>query len=421
MPKDTSQDIESITSSVIRVYEILKAEGPLDHEGEGLQFLHWNQEMSVSQKEARGLIDNVVKTIAKKNPLVSEHLIVTKIVYHTIGHALWYPKDVDDIYTFVEHSIRDLLEYKAHREVDVPVIYLGPGTSPLRFGLITFYRFTTEDRATQWWDSIKSLVGEKDENYVDSYARVIGLGDHQTALDNADKLVDEMLTIMRAVGFPITTKPQLQFGVVNDHPPSQVRPYRIGQPIENRRLEGPVSLSWRVGPGVFVYDIQRDLLSKIDSITLQKLQELIESDFLEPRTETKKKFFLGIRWLGEATKPDTIEGRFVKLAFALEALVGGEPKQETLSARGLTATLAERSAFLVGKTPDERQEIHKEIYTYYGIRSGIVHGGAKQVSDEHIIAFASLVRKVAWALLDRINEFPDVDSLQKWVHVQRYS
>jgi hypothetical protein len=192
------------------------------------------------------------------------------------------------------------------------------------------------------------------------------------------------LTILRAVGFPVTTKPQLQFGVVNDYALSQMRPYRIGHHIENYKLEGPSQFSWRTGPGIAPYNIRKNLLNKINRSTIAALQKLIEDEFLRPTSAIKDKFFLGLHWLGEATKPDTPKSKFVKLTFSLEAFIGGEARNDALnnlSTRGITATLAERGAFIAGKNPIDRQEIHDAIHKFYGSRSGIVHGGTKEITD----------------------------------------
>jgi hypothetical protein len=40
----------------------------------------------------------------------------------------------------------------------------------------------------------------------------------------------------------------------------------------------------------------------------------------------------------------------------------------------------------------------------------IVHGSGKQVTEEQLIRFAFLVRKIAWALLEKLDNFTDVNS-----------
>jgi hypothetical protein len=413
--------LEQLVKWILEIVEILKARGPLDHEGKGLQFLYWHEPMDDQQKNARALLERAIDAIKRANPTISDGFIRRRIVSSIVGHALWYAKDVDDLDTFVEQELKQVLEYQANVAIDVPVIYLDVGPDPVRFGLTTFCKFDSQDKKDLWWESIENLAGRSAEVDVVSYARVDCPGDHDAAMDFADTIVDDMLTLLRAIGFPVTTKPQLQFGVLNDYPSSKVRPYRLGKLTQNHRLEGEVRWAAHTGPGIAPYRLREDLLAKCEVSTLDQLQKLIESDFLAPHNAMITKFFLGLHWLGEATKPDSNNGRFAKLAFALEALIGGEASQDNLSTRGLTATLAERGAFLAGKDPSGRRDVHNAIYKFYGRRSGIVHGNATAILEEDLVEFSRLVRTLAWALLARIDEFGDVDDIQGWVLDQRYS
>lgn len=139
----------------------------------------------------------------------------------------------------------------------------------------------------------------------------------------------------------------------------------------------------------------------------------------------EKKLFDSTHWLAEATKPDTNNAKFAKISFALETLLGGEPKDEDLKVRGITAMLAERAAFIAGKDVDERLLIDKYIRIYYGKRSNIVHGGEEEVSMEDIDGFGELVRRVVLAILYKLDELRDeisnVDKLEIWVKKQRYT
>lgn len=416
MNESKSRYLDKITSSVYRIFVILQNGESLDHEGKGLQFLHWNQKMDESQRRARLLMDTTVAQITKINPMISEHLIYDKLVYRTIGNALWYPKDVENIQEFIRQSVKELLEYEAYREIDIPVIYLDPGEKPLKFGLVAFHRLRDEDKQERWWESIKGLVGNNVDFEVVSYARLTSLGDHQKSLDNADKIVNEMLTFLRAVGYPITTNPQLQFGVVNDYAHSKVRPYRIGNPTENYKLEGTINLSWKTGPGIAPYNIRKDFLSKISPSTMEALQELIENDYLHSTSAIKAKFILGLHWLGEATKPDVLDARFVKLSFSLEGFIGGGISDS----RETKKSLAKRAAIIAGKDSKEQKQIYDFVQNCYKKRSNIVHGKKEEISQTDFMKFGELIRSVAWALLGKIDEFEGIDDLEEWCTEQQF-
>jgi len=87
--------------------------------------------------------------------------------------------------------------------------------------------------------------------------------------------------------------------------------------------------------------------------------------------------------------------------------------------------LAERAAFIAGQELSDRLAIDKNIRKYYGMRSDIVHGGGKDISADDIEGFGTLVRRLAFALLTRLNEpgnkLNTVDSLASWIKTQRYT
>jgi len=418
MKNSPDQKLESVVSSMVEVYEMLKATGIRDHTGQNLEFLYWNKDMKDDQRRARRAMDKALNTIISTNPHVSKRLVYDKLLFRIIRQAVYYIGEKHDIRSEVEHATNELLDYHPPREIDIPIINLEIGPEPIKFGLVTFYSMTDEDKEESWLANI-AKKGTIDEIGAISYARVVASGDLEKSREDADKIVNDALTYLRAVGLSIS--PETQIGVINDFPTSQIRPYRSGPAPKNPRLEADISYSWRLGPGHVPYDLRKDILSRVNSSTLEKLQDLTENDYRKSRTNMRRKFLLGLHWLGDATKPDAPEAKFAKLAFALEALIGGEAKEDNLSTRGLTATLAEPGAFIAGEDEGQRKEIHDAIYTYYGYRSGIVHGGGKQICDDQLASFALLIRRIAWSLLDKIDILTDVDSLQKWVLSQRYA
>jgi len=65
-----------VLSSMLYIYDHLKAQGDLDPRGEGLNFLHWKYyPMDDEQKRVREHMDKVLKLITENNSLVSEFSI----------------------------------------------------------------------------------------------------------------------------------------------------------------------------------------------------------------------------------------------------------------------------------------------------------------------------------------------------------
>lgn len=262
-----------------------------------------------------------------------------------------------------------------------------------------------DDLKDEWWKKITGSGGTQES--VQAYARVEVNGDLENSLNNGRRVVEDMLIFLRAVSFPITTKATHQFGLLNEFPSLLVLPFKIGKPKENYKLEYSVQYSTSSGPGTFPYELERDFLNQLDKKSLEKLNNIIEENYFNPSTDLKRKFFLGLSWLGEATKPDTTVSRFVKISFALEALIGGgiENPRETRK------TLATRCAALLAKDMKENGRIQNAIHQYYKIRSEIVHGDEREISEDDLSNFGILVRKTAWSLLEIIERYETIDDL----------
>lgn len=390
-------------------------------ESRDLWFLHSERILDTSDEEPRARMRRVIDILKSVNSgMISERLVLDKLLYGPVSTGLWFSRSYDELSDEVEEVIDKLAMYEAMREVDVPLVNIRVGSEPRSFGLATFYAIQTSDRNDSWWDRIVSYAGTSAETDVVAFARVECPGDLQTAVDYAGWAVDQTLLMIRAIGLQVVSSPQLQFGVLNDYPVWQSRPYRPHQPEENIKFEYASSMVEVLGPPIAPYDIDGDILGSIDESAVYQLQALMDSDLRQPSSEMKSKFFTGLRWLGEATKPDTAAAKFTKLSFALEALVGGDTGEPYLTSRGITAALAERGSFIAGATPSDRFEIHRSITGHYSKRSDIVHGRLDEVQDVDLASFSSLIRAIAWSLLALIDEFNNVDDLQKWVLDHRY-
>jgi len=399
---------EKAVSLTLELYQILKSIEVRDHTGAWLQFLHWNQIMNKEQAQARLLMDNIVRIINKQNNQISSRLIYDRIIYDLIQKAIWFTEDYPDFPSSVREELTKLFEYNAVRTIDIPLKYLVTEKLPVKFGTITIYKITEKDRGEGWWKKILASGG--DNQSVQAYARVISHGDLEKSRENALIAANDMLIFLRAIGFPITTEPQNQFGLLNEYSTPLI-PYRIDIPKENYRMEFPVQLSTKVSI-LYTYEIQKDIFNQISLSILIRLQRLIDEDYLKPSAnELKRKFFLGLRWLGEATKPDIVNARFVKLSFSLEGLIGGgiEDTRET------KIILAKRCAIVAGKSIKEQKKLYNAILKYYHTRSEIVHGADKMILENELSSFGDLVRKIAWALLEIIDDFKSINELHNWV------
>jgi hypothetical protein len=108
----------------------------------------------------------------------------------------------------------------------------------------------------------------------------------------------------------------------------------------------------------------------------------------------------------------------VQFAFALEVLLGGDNSWSGST----SARLAERTAFILGDSYEERVQIEKFIREIYRDRSGVAHGGEKRVSWARVLEASRLLHRliVRLATEEPFVRFTSVKQLDNWVLRQKY-
>jgi hypothetical protein len=384
--------------------------------------LHPDREATAEYSPARHLVDQLISRVRSRNRLmVSDRLVLEKLLYGVAALPLGLRVSDEELLDEAKSKTYDLIRFQAHRQIDVPVVSLDVEGKPFTIGPVLFSPYSDADKSSDWWLQTAGYVGDMANEMLLSFASVRAPGDLFNSVRYAAAAVSDALLLLRAIGFPIWTTEIHQIGIINDYPLWQSTPYRLAPPTENVRLEFPSPLVTTIGPFRFPHYLHRDILSSISPRTLKSLTDLLARTGFSPSGQIERKLIGGLRWLGEATRPDTASARFAKLAFALEALVGGEPSGDlSATSMGITATLAERSAFLVGTSAAERLSLDEEVRDLYTKRSAIVHGESADADPNDIPRFGRLVRRVAWGLLDHIDAFGTVNDMQKWVLARRY-
>ena len=419
MESARQSQIAAIAQRVCDLFEHLKARGLRDQND--LWFLHSKSPRDRSDPAAMQFAE-ILAHINRLNPSnLSDRLITSEIVYGSIAIALWYPRDAENILADAQERIQRLAVYAATRDVDIPIQNLDTGGTTFRISPVHFFPFSEADKVDKWRDRIRAYVPHNADFHIVSYARVQGHGDSDTAWGYAIATAEKALVLLRGIGFPFSARPVPQIGIVTDHPISPGRPLRLGKPTESVRIEGYTDNVTILGPPTAPYRLQEDFLNNISSTTLATLLEFLDEHFFQTAAGLRSKFLTGLFWLGRATFPDTLEACIAKLAFALESLIGGDPGEEYLASRGLTAALAERSAFISGHDLTTRTEVHRSVTDLYRLRSDIVHGRATKITEEHLPRFGELVRSIAWSLLPRLSHITTIEQLQKWVQDARYA
>ena len=127
-----------------------------------------------------------------------------------------------------------------------------------------------------------------------------------------------------------------------------------------------------------------------------------------------------LQWLGAATEPDTMAMKIVKVATALETLVGDPSQDPRRTSGSITATLAERAAFLVGSDAKQRHDVHRRVADLYDLRSRALHRSAS-VNEGQLASSGNLVWSAIAGMVDLLPNLLQLDDLRTWTLTQRYA
>lgn len=304
---------------------------------------------------------------------------------------------------------------KTPQIVDIPIANLYLEGNAIKIGYVTFMTITEKELAK--WKN-KPLLWQPTQYDIHVFARVETPGDSkEETFSYAKSQVDQVLNILRALCFPFGRRSEtMQIGMIGNMTQTTAIPMRMN----NREFAAQFSTPSGLHPALI--ELRKSIWSKVEQSQWESISKIMVKN---EQSKMESKLLTGLQWVGESTKPDTNNAKFTKICFALETMIGGEPKYEDLKVRGITAMLAERAAFLIGEDLNNRLDIDHKIRKYYGKRSEIVHEGQANISLADLDDFGALVRRIALALLEKLDKERDklntVEKLEGWVRSQRYT
>ena len=417
--KNKKAEVDRLAKNLAILVEIFRKGGPAS------DINWWGKEHpqsifnpSYGYQTGQPLFDKVVQGILRLNPeMLSEYEIERKLVYELLQAQTISVTQAEHLYNQnlvneAKQHLRKLVEFDHWQNIDIPIGNLWLTGKPVKLGYVTFIAIT-EQELIEWKKDPSPWPKRPDIHVV---ARVNAPGDLEKAVSYTKSQVNLALNILRAFCFP--------FGKGSEH-------WKVGfigdyifpgsTPIRINGKAGPYLLS----PPTISLELRADILRHLKESQRGLINKLILKEE-NSRSKMERKLVDGIHWLAEATKPDTNRAKFAKISIALEALLGGEPKDNKyLQVRGITAMLAERAAFIAGINHDDMLAIDKDVQKHSRRRGGVMHGDAEEVPLNEIDEFGELVRRIALALLEKLDELGDkineTTKIEDWARSQRYT
>ena len=297
-------------------------------------------------------------------------------------------------------ELRALVAFRQTRVLEVPVLDFRVANAAT-IGGVTFLPFHYDSERA---NATERRFLEADATRLHAVARVECPGDNETAREHLVATVSRILHVMTGACWPLysqrlTATPSV-FGTMSG-----------GQGLFYRLAGIDHFNAWHAAEGYLPQTFEWP-----DSLIYfgggrGALEQLVQR---ATATTIESKLLTGLEWLGEAAGLGTLRSRYLRIAVAFEAMVGDQKLQND----GLTAGLAERAAFLVGVTEEERRDIDARVRSLYGRRSRLVHGDERDTDEQSVIDFGHLSWRVATGLAIHLADIGD--DLAGWTKRRRY-
>ena len=130
----------------------------------------------------------------------------------------------------------------------------------------------------------------------------------------------------------------------------------------------------------------------------------------EPRSDVGKLLIRAVRWGGRAVAAESSQDKLLFFTIALECLALPDGEAE------LSYRLSERVARAIGTDLDSRQAAFADAKRLYNMRSAIVHGGQKEISEYDI----ATIHAMAFSFIIYMLTDPEVRAMQSIEQLRQY-
>lgn len=110
------------------------------------------------------------------------------------------------------------------------------------------------------------------------------------------------------------------------------------------------------------------------------LERMNFQSIIDGHSEFWKTLKIGYEWLGKQYDEERLENKLIYSIFALECLLANANNFSSIS-----AAIAEKCAYLIGKNQKERMDVFKLAKELYNLRSALVHGNSSNsITEEKV-------------------------------------
>jgi hypothetical protein len=135
-------------------------------------------------------------------------------------------------------------------------------------------------------------------------------------------------------------------------------------------------------------------------------------------TDLDRRIINGLDWFSFGTRSGTQAQAYVSWMTAVEALLG---HSDDIRTGGVSAALAERAAFLLGRDTAGRLEVSRRMQRLYSWRNDLVHGRAHDVEADQLRDMLGMALEVMDAVIEKRVTSDQFEELKREFELQKFS
>ncbi|PSR16197.1 hypothetical protein C8255_19080 [filamentous cyanobacterium CCP3] len=154
------------------------------------------------------------------------------------------------------------------------------------------------------------------------------------------------------------------------------------------------------------FDINRKRLDALEKVGIFKLSELFQK---KDPTDLEKNLIVALGWFSQSQNQTNLNSELLYLTICLEVFFSPERGER------ISEFISEGIAFMLGDSFEKRKEIKKKSKDLYDLRSKVVHGRGKPISEKDVYELQGITLGVIIKLIDNEIKFQSTQELREWI------
>ncbi len=154
------------------------------------------------------------------------------------------------------------------------------------------------------------------------------------------------------------------------------------------------------------FDINQSRLDDLEKIGVFKLSDLFQK---KDPTELEEKLIVALSWFSQSQNQAELNSELLYLTICLEVFFSPERGER------ISEFISESIAFMLEDSFEERKQIKKKSKYLYDLRSKVVHGSGKPISEEDVRELQKITLKVIRKLIKNEMKFQSDKELREWI------